>query len=103
MAPESMNFVEVRVRGHWVKVPAVSVSGNNLIAAGKWLRIARVRGEEMMKNELEYPEVYIQKLMGEAKNLLKADIFTFTQKLPVSKPKYFYPVEWESVAAIHLI
>lgn len=102
MAPESMNSVEVRVRGHWVKIPAVSVSGNNLIAAGKWLRVARVRGEEMMESELECPEVYIKKLMGDAKSILKADIFTFTHKLPTSQPKYSYPVEWESVAVIHL-
>src|SRR5215472_18497706 len=102
MVPESMNSVKVRVRGHWVKVPAVSVSGNNLIAAGKWLRVASVRGEEMMDHELECPELYIEKLKGDAKAALKADIFTFTQKLPVIQPKYSYPMEWESVAAIHL-
>src|SRR5215470_13519138 len=102
MVPESMNSVEVRVRGRWVKVPAVSVGGANLIAAGKWLRVAAVRGEEMMESELECPEVYIKKLKGDAKGPLKADIFTFTQKLPVIQSKYSYPVEWESVAAIHL-
>ena len=100
--PEIRNGVEVRVKGHWVKVPSVNVSGKNLIAVGKWLRIARVRGEEMMENELEHPEVYIERLKGDAKSALRADIFTFTQKLPAIQPKYFYPMEWESVAAIHL-
>lgn len=36
-------------------VPAVDVDSKKLIAAGRWLRTARVRSEEMMVNELENP------------------------------------------------
>jgi len=96
------NCVEIRVKGRWVTIPAVDVNGKCLIAEGKWLRTARVRSEETMVNELEDPEVYIERLKGDAKDSLKADIFTFTQKLPATHPKYPYPTEWESVAAIHL-
>jgi hypothetical protein len=102
MMPSGENCVEIRVRGHWVTVPAVEVDGQSLIASGKWLRTAIVRGEAMMESELRDPAVYIKKLKGDAKDALKADIFTFTQKLPATHPKYPYPMEWESVAAIHL-
>ena len=96
------NCVEIRVRGRWVRIPAVDVNGKKLIATGKWLRTAKVRGEEMMEKELENPGAYIEKLKGDASDTLKADIFTFTQKLPATQPKHSYSMEWESVAAIHL-
>jgi hypothetical protein len=103
MIPTVENCVEIRVRGRWITIPAVDVNGRMLIATGKWVRTAMVRGEEMMENELENPEVYIRKLRSDANDALKADIFTFTQKLPATRPKYPYPMEWESVAAIHLV
>lgn len=96
------NSVEVRVRGRWIATTVVDINGKKLIATGKWLRTAKVRGEEMMESELENPEVYIEKLKGHANDALKADIFTFTQKLPAVSAKYPYPMEEESVAAIHL-
>jgi Acetyltransferase (GNAT) domain len=97
------NAVEIRVKGRWVKVPSLTVGGAKLYASGNWLRMARVRGEEMMENELSSPESYIDKLKDDGNQLLKADIFTFTQKLPATQPKYQYPMEWESVAAIRLV
>jgi hypothetical protein len=96
------NTTEIRVRGRWVKVPSLEVNGRDLYATGRWLRIAKVRGEEMMEKGLESPDPYIEQLKGNGKKLLKADIFTFTQKLPATQPKYPYPMEWESVAAIYL-
>ena len=97
------NTVEIRVRGRWVTEPVVDVNGMKLIATGKWLRTARVRGEEMMENELENPELYLKKLRGGGNRVLKADIFTFTQKIPATHPKHPYCMEWESVAAIRLV
>ncbi len=103
MMPTEENCVEIRVKGRWTTIPAVDVNGKKLIATGKWLRTATVRGEEMMEHELDNPEVYIEKLKGNANDAVKADIFTFTQKLPATCPRYPYPMEWESVAAIHLV
>src|SRR5271165_174335 len=100
MTSDGVDCVEIRVRGRWVTIPAVVVNGKKLIAMGKWLRTAKVRSEDMMEKELENPEVYIEKLKGDANDTLKADIFTFTQKLPATHPKYHYPMERESVAAI---
>jgi hypothetical protein len=103
MMPTPEGFIEIRVRGRWIKVPSLDVNGKKLFARGKWLKTATVRGEEMMESDLEKPEAYIEKLRVDKGRTLKADIFTFTQKLPATLPKYSYPFEWESIAAIHLI
>jgi hypothetical protein len=97
------NTVEIRVRGRWVTEPVVDVNGMKLIATGKWFRTARVRGEEMMENELENPELCLRKLRDGGNRVLKADIFSFTQKIPATRPKHPYCMEWESVAAIRLV
>jgi hypothetical protein len=94
--------VQIRVKGDWVTVPAVDVDGKSLLASGKWLKTAAVRGEGTMEDDLGDPEIYLNKLRGDAKDVLKADIFTFTQKPPETQPKYHYPQEPESVAVIHL-
>jgi Acetyltransferase (GNAT) domain len=100
---ESSLSVEVRIKGRWVAVPVMEVNGDRLITKGKWLKIAYVRGEEMREKELENPELYLASLKSNSNQILKADIFSFTQKLPATRPKYSYPVEWESVAAIPLV
>ena len=97
------NTVEVRVRGRWVVERVIHVNGKELVATGKWFRTARVRGEEFMESELENPELYLKELQGGGKRELNADIFTFAQKLPATHPRYSYPMEWESVAAIRLL
>jgi hypothetical protein len=101
--PTTENRVEIRVKGRWVAVPALEVNGKQVIASGKWLRKATVRSEEMMETELENPELYVRELKNDANRVLKADIFTFPQKLPTERPKYPYPVEWESVAAVRMV
>jgi hypothetical protein len=100
---QSSHSIEVRIKGQWVKVPVMKVNGKELTTSGKWLKIARVRGEEMMETELEDPELYQAALKNDTDQILKSDIFSFTQKLPETRPKYPYPMEWESVAAISFV
>ena len=100
---ETIQTVETRVKGQWVSVPSMAVNGELLVAKGKWPRIARVRGEEMRERDLEDPEVYLRALKGDTKQILNADIFSFTQMISATQPRYCYPMEWESVAAISLI
>ena len=98
-----MDCIEIRVKGRWVTVPTIDVDGKKLFADGRWLKTARVRSEEMMEKGLENPELYVRRLKDDRGRTIKADIFTFTQKPPETRPKYTYPVEWESVAAIALV
>jgi hypothetical protein len=78
------------------------VGDDTLIATGESLRIAKIRGEEMRANAIDAPELYLEALKKN-KQTLKADIFTFAQKLPATEPKYSYRMEGESIAAISLI
>jgi len=103
ITPTNDSRVEIRVRGRWIGVPALDINGKKIIVTGRWLKTARVRGEEMMESELETPEECIQKLKSDAVKPLKADIFTFTQKPPATQPKYAYPMEWESIAAVNVV
>ena len=100
---QSSHSVELRIKGRWVTVPAMKVNGQEITARGNWLKIAQVRGEEMMETELEDPELYRIALKNDTHQILKSDIFSFAQKVPETRPKYPYPMEWESIAAIQLI
>ena len=62
---QPIQSVEVRIKGQWVKVPVMEVNGVRLVTRGHWLKIARVRGEEMMERELEEPELYLAALRND--------------------------------------
>jgi hypothetical protein len=99
----SGNLSEIYVKGKWIKVPALEVDGKTIAVRGKWLKMAIIRSEEWLETDLENPDRCIQELKTQRPNGERADIFTFTQKLPATLPKFQYPMEWESVAAIHLV
>jgi hypothetical protein len=96
------NNIEISVKGQWVKVPALDINGKRIIVRGNWLKTAVVHDETWLETELENPELCIKELREKRPHGLKADIFSFTQKLSGTAPKYSYPMEWDSVAAIRL-
>jgi hypothetical protein len=98
----STHDIEICVKGKYFTVPALSVDGKNIIVTGHFIKTAVIHAEEWLETELENPQQCIEKLRDHGSNRLKADIFTFSQKLPILKPKYAYPMEWESIAAIPL-
>src|ERR1051326_4071110 len=69
--------VEVRKKGRWVTIPAIEVNGDLIIATGKRLKIAKIRGEEMREKQIDDPELYIAALTNDTGHTLNADIFTF--------------------------
>jgi hypothetical protein len=95
MTPE---LSEIKVKGHTVKVPSVRIEDRTVVATGKWLHVAFVRGEDWTEGQVVVdPPTFIARLIGSG---LKADIFTFSQKIPHVRPKYRYHMEWDNVAAI---
>lgn len=86
-------------KGKWVGVPALDVRGKTIVLRGNWLRVARVHSEDWLETELENPEECIHRLTEPGSRRTRADIFTFSQKLPRTQPKHSYPMEWDSVAA----
>jgi hypothetical protein len=94
----AISKTEIRVKGKTTFVPSVEIDGRTVIATGKWLKIATVQDEELLEGEtVADPTAFVLRLK---KSDLKADIFTFAQKLPVPTPKYEYHFEWDNLAAI---
>jgi hypothetical protein len=90
--------VEISVKGQTVRVTSVCIDGRIVIVQGRWLRMASVRGEEWMEGDaVRDPELFITQLKN---GPLQADVLTFAQKLPITKPSYSYPMEWDNAAAI---
>jgi hypothetical protein len=96
------NVGEIYFKGKWIRVPTLNVDDRTIVIKGKWLKIAFIRSEDWLATELQDPENCIRRLKEEASSGLRADIFTFTQKLPATNPKFPYPMEWDSVAAVRL-
>ncbi len=61
---------------------------------GKFIRLARPAEEWYL--DVDQPEDWVGRIRGK----LPADIFTFWQRLPATSPRFNYPMEWESIAAL---
>jgi hypothetical protein len=94
--------VEATAGGKWMTVPALIFGDKAVIVRGKLPSMAVVHEEAWLESELENPAECINALRAERHGALHADVFTFGQKLPAVSPKYTYPMELESVAAIRL-
>src|SRR4051812_27497348 len=90
-------FAEVSIKGKIHKVPAAQVNGRTIVAQGGWLKMASIHDDDWQGGEIDEPDLIIQTLRERS---LKADIFTFAQKLPHARPRFEYPMVWDNVAAI---
>lgn len=89
---------EIRVKGEAVSVPSLYVDGRTLIIAGTWLKKAAIQDEELAQGDpVPDPASFLAQLKEKE---LRADIFTFAQKLPDTKPKFPYHLEWDNLAVI---
>ena len=71
------------------------VDGKEIRITGRLIKTAELKEE--WDEDIEDPEAFIKILKS---NGVKADIFTFMQRLPESKPRHNYFMEWDSIAAI---
>jgi len=79
-------------------VPAVQVDGNTIVVTGRWIRIAAIQDEEWLEGDtISDPEACIAKLKEAG---IRADLFTFAQKLPDTTPKHDYHIEWDNCATV---
>jgi len=89
---------EIKTRGRTGSVSSVRIDDKTVVATGKCLRLAAVRGEDWTEGQVVAdPASFVARLKTSG---LKADIFTFTQKVPHVRPKYGYYMERDNVAAI---
>jgi hypothetical protein len=76
----------------------MGIRGRTVVVVGKWLKTASIHDEEWMEgNVIGDPGLFLAELKEQG---LKADLFTFVQKIPETRPNYTYPMEWDNVAAI---
>jgi hypothetical protein len=92
--------VEISVKGKWSQVPALHVNGKSIVVKGKWVKVAVIHEEEWLETEVEDPGLCVKVLKEQVLGDCHADIFSFSQKLPAIQPKYSYPMERDSIAAI---
>ncbi len=90
-------FAEISVSGKSLKVPMIQIEDRTIVVTGKWIKMAAIHDENWQAGGVEHPESIIVKLKTQP---TVADIFTFVQKLPDTKPRFNYPLEWDNVAAI---
>jgi hypothetical protein len=96
------NSIEISIKGRWVSVPAVNIGGKTIVVTGKFIKRAAIHDEAWLATEVENPESFLEMLKAQRGPGLRADIFTFSQKLPTTPPKHRYNMEWESVAAVRV-
>ncbi len=71
------------------------IEDKEIKVTGRIIKLAELK--EDWDEDIEDPEVFLKKLKTSG---IKADIFTFMQRLPESRPKYSYPMKWDNCAAI---
>jgi hypothetical protein len=97
------NFMEkctqkISIKGRIYEVPSLLVGGAQVIASGRFPRMAFIHDEEWLEQaSLPDPVNVLEALKT---GYLKADIFSFTERLPVSKPNYPYLYEMDNDAVI---
>lgn len=74
------------------------VCGKDIKITGRIVRIARLDADKFRFLE-EDPRQLLESLRSTASRI---DIFTFTQRLPDTQPKFSYPMEWDNFAAISI-
>lgn len=76
----------------------IPIDGRDIVVSGSWLWTAAVFDEDWDDRPImDDPAEFAARLSASG---LKADIFTFAQKIPDCKPRYDYRFEWDNVAAI---
>ena len=90
-------ITEIRVKGKAISVPSVEIEGRTVVVTGHRLKIASIQDEDLITGDsVLHPEDFIRELR---KSGLKADLFTFAQRIPDVEPKHRYRIEWENAAA----
>lgn len=90
--------VATHFKGKPLLVRSVRIGGRNIIVKGDWLKTASIQDEDLAEGEIvQDPKEVIVLLKNSA---LKADIFTFGEKMPQTSPRFEFHVEWDNLAVI---
>jgi hypothetical protein len=98
--PETMRTDNTDVQGAGATITAgeAQIAGRTVVVGGRWIKIAAVKDEDLVEGAaVADPEAFVSRLRATS---LRADIFTFAQKLPDTAPRYPYHLEWDNPAVI---
>jgi hypothetical protein len=89
---------EVSVKGKMRAVPAFRLDNIVVIVNGRFLKVAEVFDEYWLEEKvLPDPHLVIRQLCEVAQNV---DLLTFAQRVPDTKPRFEFHMEWDNVAVI---
>ncbi len=91
---------EISIKGNMVRVPAIQVDDYIVIVTGQAIKVAEIYDEYWLERKCMPDPVNTLNIIQESP--LKADLFTFTQRVPDTEPRYAYPLEWDNYAVIPL-
>jgi hypothetical protein len=90
--------IETSAKAKEVVMSLVHVDKTTLSVTSGLVRIGAVHDEEWLEpGSLDDPEILIQKI---AATKVPLDIFSFSQRLPETTPKYNYHMEWDNLAVV---
>ncbi len=79
----------------------MEVDGRTIVVTGKQLKIATVRDEDLWEGEsIPEPRSFFSKLKRSG---LRADLFTFAQRIPDTERRYEFRTEWGNDAVLPII
>ncbi len=92
------NRTAIRIKGKSVSIRSIEIDDRTVIMTGKWLKMAVVKDEDLIEEEtFANLESSLSQLKGTG---LNADILSFSQRLPDTRPKHNYHIEWDNLAVI---
>lgn len=90
-------YIEIERRRKRMIVPAFPVGNRTVMVTGRIIRLATVHDEGWIENEpVEDPETFVK----DVRRLVKADIFSFSRRLPDINADFPYYSDRDNVAAI---
>src|SRR5436190_14461785 len=96
----AIEIIEARISGRSCRVPSIVVGERRVVTVGGVLKIATVYdGDWLVEDPVESPEAFVRVIHAEG---LGADLFTFSQRLPETKPRHDFPFEMENLAVVSL-
>jgi hypothetical protein len=90
----------ISVKGRAINVPSIQCGAVHVVVTGRLLRVASIHDEEWTEpGALPEPLALIHSLKETG---FKADLFSFTQRIPDVHPRYPFAMEWDNAAVVPL-
>jgi hypothetical protein len=97
----SIELFEFTEGGKTVRAPSTRIDGRVVLARGRWIKTAEIHDEFWLEGPaVGDPGPFLAELKRSG---LGADLFTFAERIPQTRPGHPYHVEWDNVAAIPII